>query len=91
MSKKKERLTENIRVSPSVHLSVILTKAKSEGEFKSLSEAIESSLKDKERLDWLADTNNHVGNVQLPKNHIKNGLEGGLRMMIDLAMEETKK
>jgi len=42
--------------------------------------------KDKRRLDWLSDKDNHVGNVQLPKECVMRNL-GSLRGAIDEAME----
>ena len=42
-------------------------------------------LKDKERLDWLADVNNHTGQVLLPAECVQNNLSS-LRDAIDEAM-----
>ena len=42
-------------------------------------------LRDKERLDWLADTSNSIGNVQLPTECVTNNL-ASLRGAIDEAM-----
>lgn len=42
-------------------------------------------LKDKARLDWLADVNNSVGNVQLPRDIVERNLHS-LRDAIDDAM-----
>lgn len=42
---------------------------------------------DKERLDWLADPENSIGNVQLPIDCVKNNLHS-LRGAIDEAMEK---
>lgn len=43
-------------------------------------------LKDKARLDWLADVNNNIGNVQLPRDIVERNL-GSLRDGIDEAMK----
>lgn len=43
-------------------------------------------LKDKARLDWLADVNNNIGNVQLPRDISERNL-GSLRDAIDEAMK----
>lgn len=43
-------------------------------------------LKDKARLDWLADVNNSIGNVQLPRDIVERNLHS-LRDAIDEAME----
>jgi hypothetical protein len=45
--------------------------------------------KDKIRLDWLADVNNHVGNVVLPKECVVRNLHS-LRAAIDDAMTAIK-
>ena len=42
--------------------------------------------KDKERLDWLADVNNSIGNVLLPTDIVERNL-GSLRDGIDEAMK----
>ena len=42
--------------------------------------------KDKARLDWLADVNNLIGNVQLPHECVKANLDN-MRAAIDAAME----
>jgi hypothetical protein len=47
---------------------------------------IEQLLKDKARLDWLADRENTIGNVQLPTECVMRNL-GSLRDAIDDAME----
>ncbi len=41
--------------------------------------------KDKIRLDWLADKNNHQGNVQLPRGAVETNLDS-LRHAIDATM-----
>jgi len=41
--------------------------------------------KDAERLDWLADPNNSIGNVQLPAQCIRDHLDS-MRAAIDAAM-----
>lgn len=41
--------------------------------------------KDKARLDWLADVNNNIGNVLLPRDIVERNL-GSLRDGIDEAM-----
>jgi hypothetical protein len=51
---------------------------------------IEQLQKDKERLDWLADVNNKIGGVMLPTKIVKENIAGGLRGMIDAAMEMEK-
>ena len=42
---------------------------------------------DTARIDWLASTEQNIGNVMLPTECVKQGLDGGLRGMIDCAME----
>ena len=42
--------------------------------------------KDKSRIDWLADLNNEIGNVQLPTKCVENNI-GSMRAAIDEAME----
>ena len=42
-------------------------------------------LKDKARLDWLADVNNSIGNVQLPRDIVAHNLHS-MRDAIDEAM-----
>lgn len=44
---------------------------------------------DTTRLDWLADVNNKIGNVQLPTACVENNLSS-LRNAIDAAMEIDK-
>lgn len=51
---------------------------------------IEQLQKDKERLDWLADVNNKIANVMLPTKIVQENIAGGLRGMIDAAMEMEK-
>lgn len=46
---------------------------------------LQELLKDKERLDWLADVNNSIGNVLLPRDIVERNL-GSLRDCIDEAM-----
>ena len=46
---------------------------------------LQEMLKDKTRLDWLADVNNNIGNVQLPRAMVERNL-GSLRDAIDEAM-----
>lgn len=46
--------------------------------------------KDAARLDWLADVNNKIGQVLLPSAIVETALGGGLRGMIDMAMESEK-
>ena len=43
-------------------------------------------IKDKARLDWLADVNNNIGNVLLPRDIVERNL-GSLRDGIDEAMK----
>lgn len=43
--------------------------------------------KDEKRLDWLADPDNHIGNVQLPTHCVMQNLHS-LRDAIDAAMKE---
>ena len=47
---------------------------------------LENLQKDQARLDWLASTEQNIGNVMLPKKCVEQALEGGLRGMIDCAM-----
>ena len=49
----------------------------------------EQLLKDKERLDWLADVNNTIGNVSLPHECVVNNIHS-LRDAIDEAMGGTE-
>jgi urocanate hydratase len=51
---------------------------------------IEQLQKDKERLDWLADVDNKIANVMLPTKIVQENIAGGLRGMIDAAMEMEK-
>lgn len=51
-----------------------------------LKELLKETLKDKERLDWLADANNDIGNVLLPREIVKRNLPN-LRDAIDAAMK----
>jgi urocanate hydratase len=51
---------------------------------------IEQLQKDKERLDWLADVDNTIANVTLPTKIVQENIAGGLRGMIDAAMELDK-
>lgn len=46
---------------------------------------IEELRKDKARIDWLADVNQFIGNVQLPTDCVLQALD--LRQAIDMAME----
>jgi hypothetical protein len=48
---------------------------------------IQALRKDAERLDWLADPNNSIGNVQLPTECVTENLHS-LRAAIDDAMEK---
>jgi hypothetical protein len=41
---------------------------------------------DKQRIDWLADVNNNIGNVMLPTECVHDNIDGGLRAAIDAAM-----
>ena len=50
------------------------------------SEQVQAWKKDAERLDWLADPNNSIGNVQLPTECVTENLHS-LRAAIDAAME----
>lgn len=47
---------------------------------------LQELLKDKARLDWLADVNNAIGNVLLPTDIVERNLES-LRDAIDEAMK----
>lgn len=49
------------------------------------SEQVRAWKKDAERLDWLADPNNSIGNVQLPAQCIRDHLDS-MRAAIDVAM-----
>lgn len=51
-----------------------------------LKDFIKDAQKDKARLDWLADVNNKIGNVQLPRECILDNLHD-MRSAIDAAME----
>lgn len=51
---------------------------------------LQELLKDKARLDWLADVNNTIGNVQLPRDIVERNL-GSLRDGIDAAMAIDKR
>lgn len=53
------------------------------------SEQVQAWKKDAERLDWLADPNNSIGNVQLPTECVTENLHS-LRAAIDAAMEKQK-
>lgn len=46
---------------------------------------LQELLKDKARLDWLADVNNDIGNVSLPREIVERNLHS-LRDAIDEAM-----
>lgn len=46
---------------------------------------LQELLKDRARLDWLADVNNTIGNVQLPREIVERNLDS-LRKAIDAAM-----
>lgn len=48
-----------------------------------------SVITDTDRIDWLADPNNTIGNVQLPRNVVIGNL-ASLRAAIDEAMELSK-
>ena len=52
---------------------------------------LQELLKDKARLDWLADVNNTIGNVQLPRDIVERNLHS-LRTAIDeaMAIESTR-
>ena len=54
-------------------------------EIDQLKIAFHELLKDKARLDWLADVNNSIGNVRLPPDIVERNL-GSLRDCIDEAM-----
>ena len=47
---------------------------------------LQELLKDRARLDWLADVNNAIGNVLLPRDIVERNL-GSLRDGIDEAMK----
>jgi hypothetical protein len=47
---------------------------------------IELLQKDADRLDWLADANNTIGNVQLPTQCVQDNIHS-LRAAIDAAMQ----
>lgn len=55
-------------------------------ELDQLKIAFHEMIKDKERLDWLADVNNNIGNVLLPRDIVERNL-GSLRDGIDEAMK----
>ena len=52
---------------------------------------LQELLKDKARLDWLADVNNTIGNVQLPRDIVERNL-CSMRDAIDeaMAIESTR-
>lgn len=54
-------------------------------EIDQLKIAFNDLLKDKARLDWLADVNNNIGNVLLPRDIVERNLSS-LRDAIDEAM-----
>lgn len=54
-------------------------------EIDQLKIAFHEPLKDKARLDWLADVNNTIGNVQLPRDIVERNLYS-MRDAIDEAM-----
>ena len=62
-------------------------KTKSDKEVEALKAEIIELKKDKARLDWLADKDNPISGVQLPREIVLSNLDGGLRGMIDAAME----
>ena len=49
------------------------------------SDEVDEMEKDKARLDWLADPENHIGNVMLPVGVVQKNLDS-LRAAIDAAM-----
>ena len=53
---------------------------------KFVSKIMQPLQKDKTRLDWLADKNNQLGNVQLPRGAVETNLDS-LRHAIDATME----
>ena len=55
-------------------------------EIDQLKIAFHELLKDKSRLDWLADVNNTIGNVSLPRDIVERNLTS-LRDGIDEAMK----
>lgn len=58
-------------------------------DFPDMVRRCEKLLKDADRIDWLADPNNSIGNVQLPMAVVRQHLHS-LRDAIDAAMEPTK-
>lgn len=46
----------------------------------------DSFITDTDRIDWLADVNNTIGNVMLPTECVHDNIEGGLRAAIDAAI-----
>ena len=54
-------------------------------EIDQLKIAFNELLKDRARLDWLADVNNSIGNVQLPRDIVERNLYS-MRDAIDEAM-----
>ena len=50
---------------------------------------LQELLKDKARLDWLADVSNTIGNVMLPTDIVERNLSS-LRDAIDAAMRQEK-
>lgn len=51
-----------------------------------LSPKLKQGLEDTKRLDWLADRDNHIGNVQLPAECVEQHLDS-MRDAIDAAMQ----
>ena len=60
--------------------------AKEMNKIAELEKQIAELEKDNKRLDWLADKNNHIGNVMLPTQCVVDNLSS-LRGAIDAAME----
>jgi len=58
-------------------------------DYEALQAECEQLLKDKARLDWLADPENAIGNVQLPVEAVLENVHC-LRAAIDAAMEGGK-
>ncbi len=58
-----------------------------EDEIVELRNQLAECQKDADRLDWLADVHNTIGNVQLPTHCVENNMHS-LRAAIDAAMSE---
>lgn len=69
------------------HNPQIVAAINSAEQFVLQSPEVQALRKDAERLDWLSDPENNIGNVQLPISCVENNLHS-LRGAIDEAMEQ---